>query len=68
MPRSPAAVLGVLLALCLSGSAFAETFRYVVMANGEKVGRLAAEVVGRTTSVDYKGPERRTQGSLQQTG
>lgn len=53
MPRSPAAVLGVLLAICLSGSAFAETFRYVVMANGEKVGHLTAEVTGRTTSVDY---------------
>lgn len=45
--------LGVLLALCLSGSAFAETFRYVVMANGEKVGHLTADVQGRATSVDY---------------
>lgn len=45
--------LGVLLALCLSGSALAETFKYVVMANGEKVGHLTADVQGRATSVDY---------------
>lgn len=47
------AVAGILLALCLSGSAFAETFRYAVMANGEKVGHLTADVQGRATSVDY---------------
>ncbi|TAJ71972.1 MAG: amidohydrolase [Phenylobacterium sp.] len=51
-PRTAAAV-GVLLSLCLAGTAFAETFRYVVMANGEKVGHLVAEVQGRSTSVDY---------------
>jgi hypothetical protein len=51
-PRT-AAVVGVLVSLCLSGSAFAETLKYVVMANGEKVGHLVAEVQGRSTSVDY---------------
>ncbi len=53
MPPRTAAAVGVLLSLCLSGSALAETFRYVVMANGEKVGHLVAEVQGRSTSVDY---------------
>lgn len=53
MPPRTAALVGVLLSLCLSGSALAETFRYVVMANGEKVGHLVAEVQGRSTSVDY---------------
>lgn len=53
MPLRTTAAAGVLLALCLSGSALAETFRYVVMANGEKVGHLVADVQGRATSVDY---------------
>lgn len=48
-----AAVLGVMMSLCLSGAALAETFKYVVIANGEKVGHLVADVTGRTTSVDY---------------
>lgn len=47
------AALGVLISLCLSVSAVAQTYRYVVVANGEKVGHLVAEVRGRTTSVDY---------------
>ena len=38
MSPKTAAAVGVLLSLCLSGSALAETFKYVVMANGEKVG------------------------------
>lgn len=50
-PKS--ATLGLLLSLCLSGSALAETFRYTVIANGEKVGHLVAEVDGRKTAVDY---------------
>lgn len=41
------------MALSLSGSALSETYRYVVIANGEKVGHLTAEVQGLTTSVDY---------------
>ena len=53
MPLRTAAVAGVLLALSLSGSALAETYKYVVIANGEKVGHLTADVQGRTTSVDY---------------
>jgi imidazolonepropionase-like amidohydrolase len=47
------AIAGALLAFSVSGPAVAETYRYVVMANGEKVGYLTAEVQGRTTSVDY---------------
>jgi len=53
MPLRTAAATGVFLALCLSGSALAATYRYVVMANGEKVGHLTADVQGRSTSVDY---------------
>lgn len=45
--------LGVAISLCLSVSAVAATYRYVVVANGEKVGHLTAEVQGRTTSIDY---------------
>lgn len=53
MSARSAAVLGVMMSLCLSGAALAETFKYVVVANGEKVGHLIADVTGRTTSVDY---------------
>lgn len=53
MPSRTAAAAGVLLSVCLSGSALAETYRYAVVANGEKVGHLIAEVQGRSTSVDY---------------
>ncbi len=53
MSARSAAVLGVMMSLCLSGAALAETFKYAVIANGEKVGHLIADVTGRTTSVDY---------------
>ena len=53
MSLRTAAAAGALLALVLSGSALAEVHRYVVIANGEKVGHLTADVQGRTTSVDY---------------
>lgn len=53
MSARSAAVLGVMMSLCLSGAALAETFKYVVVANGEKVGHLTADVTGRKTSVDY---------------
>lgn len=53
MSLRTAAAAGALLALVLSGSALAEVHRYVVIANGEKVGHLKADVQGRTTSVDY---------------
>lgn len=48
-----AAVAGLMIAVALGGQALAQTFRYVLMANGEKVGHLTAEVDGRTTKVDY---------------
>jgi imidazolonepropionase-like amidohydrolase len=53
MSLRTAAAAGALLALVLSGSALAEVHKYVVIANGEKVGHLTADVQGRTTSVDY---------------
>jgi hypothetical protein len=51
--RPVAIVVGLALALSLSGAALADTLRYVVIANGEKVGHLTAEVQGRVTTVDY---------------
>ena len=53
MPLKTAAAVGALLALSLTASASAETHRYVVIANGEKVGHLTADVQGRNTAVDY---------------
>lgn len=72
-PRTAAAV-GVFLSVCLSGSALAETFRYVVIANGEKVGHLVADVRGRSTSVDYavnnngRGPKSREKIEIDAAG
>jgi hypothetical protein len=51
--RPVAIVVGLALALSLSGAALADTLRDVVIANGEKVGHLTAEVQGRVTTVDY---------------
>lgn len=47
-----AGLLGALVAAA-AGAAVADTFRYAVMANDEKVGHLVAEVQGRTTTVDF---------------
>lgn len=47
------AALGIALSVSLAGSAAAATQKYVVLANGEKVGHLVAETSGRTASVDY---------------
>lgn len=46
-------LLALGLAAGLVGPAAAEAQRFVVMANGEKVGHLNAEVQGRSVSVDY---------------
>ncbi|WP_374469967.1 amidohydrolase family protein [Phenylobacterium sp.] len=40
-------------ALALSGQALAATERYTVIANGEKVGHLTAEVEGANVAIDY---------------
>ncbi len=39
--------------LALAGQAFGDTERYVVIANGEKVGHLTAEVDGANVTIDY---------------
>ena len=44
MIRSRTFALSLMLASALAGSAFAATQRFVVMANGEKVGHLTADV------------------------
>lgn len=46
-------LIALALAAGLAGPAAAEVQRFVVMANGEKVGHLVADVQGRTASVDY---------------
>lgn len=46
-------LIALALAAGLAGPAVAEVQRFVVMANGEKVGHLTADVQGRTASVDY---------------
>lgn len=53
MPLRTAVAAGLALAVALSAPALAATHRYVVIANGEKVGHLTADVQGRTTRVDY---------------
>jgi hypothetical protein len=53
MPFRAAVSLGVALALALGGRALADVRKYTVIANGEKVGHLVADVQGRTASVDY---------------
>ena len=74
MSLRTAAAAGALLALVLSGSARAEVHKYVVIANGEKVGHLTADVQGRTTSVDYavvnngRGPKARETIEADATG
>ena len=74
MSLRTAAAAGALLALVLSGSALAEVHKYVVIANGEKVGHLTADVQGRTTSVDYavvnngRGPKARETIEADATG
>ena len=47
------AALGCALVLGCAGSALAEVHRYVVMAGGEKVGHLIADVQPRHVAVDY---------------
>jgi imidazolonepropionase-like amidohydrolase len=48
-------ILGLALVFCgaAAGSAMAESLSYVVLANGEKVGHLSADVEGSTAKIDY---------------
>ena len=74
MIRSRTFVLSLMLASALAGSAFAATQRFVVMANGEKVGHLTAEVEPRAVTVDYainnngRGPKAKEQIELDAQG
>src|SRR4051794_19025263 len=62
-----AVVLGALAAVALAASAGAETQKFTVLANGETVGHLTAEVAGRHAAIDYavvnngRGPKAREQ-------
>ncbi|WP_269714796.1 amidohydrolase family protein [Caulobacter sp. NIBR2454] len=61
-------------ALALCGSALGATERYVVIANGEKVGHLTAEVEGANVAIDYavsnngRGPKAREKITLSPDG
>lgn len=74
MIRSRTFALSLMLASALAGSAFAATQRFVVMANGEKVGHLTAEVEPRAVTVDYavnnngRGPKAKEQIELDAQG
>lgn len=74
MIRTRTFVLSLLLATSLAGGALAATQKYVVIANGEKVGHLTADVEGRKASVDYavsnngRGPKAREQVELAPNG
>lgn len=67
-------ILALLLATTIAGPALAETQKFVVIANGEKVGHLTAEVQPRTVSVDYavsnngRGPKAKEQIVLDAKG
>lgn len=67
MPFRAAAVMALVMALALAGGAGAEVRRYTVLANGEKVGHLVADVQARQASIDYavsnngRGPKAREQ-------
>ncbi|WP_369059519.1 amidohydrolase family protein [Caulobacter sp. 73W] len=60
--------------LALAGQAFAATERYVVIANGEKVGHLTAEIDGSNVAIDYavsnngRGPKAREKITLSPDG
>ena len=62
------------LALGAAGPALAEVHKYVVMAGGEQVGHLTADVQDRHVSVDYavvnngRGPKAREQIDLDVAG
>src|SRR3954454_6912679 len=70
------AVLALTCALAFgaAGSALAQVQKYVVMAGGEKVGHLTADVQGRHVAVDYsvvnngRGPKAREQIDLDAAG
>lgn len=47
-----AAIAGLLGAPAAAGAAVADTFRYALIANDEKVRRLGGDVLGRTTTAD----------------
>lgn len=74
MIRSRTFALSLMLASALAGSAFAATQRFVVTANGEKVGHLTAEVEPRAVTVDYavnnngRGPKAKEQIELDAQG
>lgn len=69
-------ILGLALAICgvAAGAAMGATQSYVVLANGEKVGHLIAEVDGDSARIDFaisnngRGPKAREQIRFDATG
>jgi imidazolonepropionase-like amidohydrolase len=74
MRISRSSALGLGLALAITATARAETQSFVVVANGEKVGHLDADVHGRHVAVDYvvvnngRGPKAKEQIDLDAAG
>jgi hypothetical protein len=74
MGLKSAVVAGFSMALAAGVAAQAQTQKYVVIANGEKVGHLDAQTAGRHTSVDYsvvnngRGPKAREEIDLDGAG
>lgn len=66
--------LFIWIAIIASASALADTEKLVVMANGERVGQLTAEVTGHHVSIDYavvnngRGPKIREQINFDAAG
>lgn len=67
-------LIALSLAAGLAGPAAAEVQRFVVIANGEKVGHLTADVQGKSASVDYavsnngRGPKAKEQIAFDSAG
>ena len=74
MPFRAAAVFGAILSMVVSAPASAELQKFTVIANGEKVGHLTADVQPRSASVDYavsnngRGPKAKEQVTFDAAG
>lgn len=74
MPFRAAAVFGAILAMAVWAPASAEVQKFTVIANGEKVGHLTADVQARSASVDYavsnngRGPKAKEQIAFDASG
>jgi hypothetical protein len=74
MPFRAAVSMGLALAVALGGQALAAVQKFTVLANGERVGHLRADVRGRAASIDYavsnngRGPKLKEQVTFDPAG